>query len=98
MNVVAPYEPAQHHWFYNQQVDSKDSWQPFSREDSRRLEDAYSRVVATDGRRYDVRLHGRKRQRCSWFHEGSKDIDFHKGSKSGAPNRETVIIHNLLFC
>uniref|UniRef100_A0A673GDM7 WWE domain-containing protein n=1 Tax=Sinocyclocheilus rhinocerous TaxID=307959 RepID=A0A673GDM7_9TELE len=43
MNVVEPYEPVQHHWFYNQQVDSKDSWQPFSREDSQRLEDAYSR-------------------------------------------------------
>uniref|UniRef100_A0A8C2K3R1 WWE domain-containing protein n=1 Tax=Cyprinus carpio TaxID=7962 RepID=A0A8C2K3R1_CYPCA len=90
MNVVAPYEPAQHHWFYNQQVDSKDSWQPFSREDPWRLTVEDEVVVATDGRRYDVK-------RCSWFHEGSKDIDFHKGSKSGAPNRETVIIHNLLF-
>uniref|UniRef100_A0A8C1V7R7 DDHD domain containing 2 n=1 Tax=Cyprinus carpio TaxID=7962 RepID=A0A8C1V7R7_CYPCA len=96
MNVVEPYEPIQHHWFYNQQVDSKDSWQPFSREDSQRLEDAYSRVgknekdevVATDGRRYDVRLRERKRysvyweqkpaevRRCSWFHKGSKDMNY----------------------
>uniref|UniRef100_A0A8C1QSE0 DDHD domain containing 2 n=1 Tax=Cyprinus carpio TaxID=7962 RepID=A0A8C1QSE0_CYPCA len=96
MNVVEPYEPVQHHWFYNQQVDSKDSWQPFSREDSQRLEDAYSRVgknekdevVATDGRRYDVRLRERKRysvyweqkpaevRRCSWFHKGSKDMNY----------------------
>uniref|UniRef100_A0A671Q9S4 Phospholipid phosphatase 5-like n=1 Tax=Sinocyclocheilus anshuiensis TaxID=1608454 RepID=A0A671Q9S4_9TELE len=97
MNVVEPYEPVQHHWFYNQQVDSKDSWQPFSREDSRRLEDAYSRVgkcekdevvVATDGRRYDVRLRERKCysvyweqkpaevKRCAWFHKGSKDMSY----------------------
>uniref|UniRef100_A0A672S017 DDHD domain containing 2 n=1 Tax=Sinocyclocheilus grahami TaxID=75366 RepID=A0A672S017_SINGR len=97
MNVVEPYEPVQHHWFYNQQVDSKDSWQPFSREDSQRLEDAYSRVgkcekdevvVATDGRRYDVRLRERKRysvyweqkpaevKRCSWFHKDSKDMTY----------------------
>uniref|UniRef100_A0A673KYA1 Phospholipid phosphatase 5-like n=1 Tax=Sinocyclocheilus rhinocerous TaxID=307959 RepID=A0A673KYA1_9TELE len=97
MNVVEPYEPIQHHWFFNQQVDSKDSWQPFSREDSQRLEDAYSRVgkcekdevvVATDGKRYDIRLRERKRysvyweqkpaevRRCSWFHKGSKDINY----------------------
>ncbi|KAL1266770.1 hypothetical protein QQF64_002445, partial [Cirrhinus molitorella] len=97
MNVVEPYEPVQHHWFYNQQVDSKDSWQPFSREDSQQLEEAYSRVgkndkdevvVATDGRRYDVRLRERKRysvyweqkpaevRRCSWFQKGSKDLAY----------------------
>uniref|UniRef100_A0A672S0X2 DDHD domain containing 2 n=1 Tax=Sinocyclocheilus grahami TaxID=75366 RepID=A0A672S0X2_SINGR len=95
MNVVEPYEPVQHHWFYNQQVDSKDSWQPFSREDSQRLEDAYMGkcekdevVVATDGRRYDVRLRERKRysvyweqkpaevKRCSWFHKDSKDMTY----------------------
>ncbi|XP_026129323.1 phospholipase DDHD2-like isoform X2 [Carassius auratus] len=96
MNVVEPYEPVQHHWFYNQQTDSKDSWQPFSREDSQRLEEAYSRgkkekdevVVATDGRRYDVRLRERQRysvyweqkpaevRRCSWFHKGNKDLNY----------------------
>uniref|UniRef100_A0A671QWU2 Phospholipase DDHD2-like n=1 Tax=Sinocyclocheilus anshuiensis TaxID=1608454 RepID=A0A671QWU2_9TELE len=95
MNVVEPYEPIQYHWFFNQQVDSKDSWQPFSREDSQRLEDAYMGkcekdevVVATDGRRYDVRLRERKRysvyweqkpakvRRCSWFHKGSKDMNY----------------------
>lgn len=42
MTTAEPYEPVQHHWFYNQQVDSRDSWQPFSREDSQRLEDAYN--------------------------------------------------------
>ncbi|XP_051541665.1 phospholipase DDHD2 [Myxocyprinus asiaticus] len=97
MNTAEPYEPVQYHWFYNQLVDSKDSWQPFSREDSQRLEDAYNRVgksgkeevvVATEGRRYDVRLRERRRyamyweqaptevRRCSWFHKGSKDITY----------------------
>lgn len=97
MNIVEPYEPIQHHWFFNQQVDSKDSWQPFSREDSQRLEEAYARagkydkdevVVATDGRRYDVKLRERKRypvyweqkptevRRCSWFHKGNKDMSY----------------------
>lgn len=45
-------------------------------------------VVATEGRRYDVRLRERKRyavyweqmptevRRCSWFHKGSKDVHF----------------------
>ncbi|XP_026075456.1 phospholipase DDHD2-like isoform X1 [Carassius auratus] len=102
MNVVELYEPVQHHWFYNQQVDSKDSWQPFSREDSQRLEDAYSRVgkcekdevvVATDGRRYDVRLRERKRysvyweqkpaevRRCSWFHRSIKAMTYNPYSE-----------------
>ncbi|KAI7793327.1 phospholipase DDHD2 [Triplophysa rosa] len=97
MTTAEPYEPVQYHWFYNQQVDSRDSWQSFSREDSQRLEDAYSRVgkngmeevvVATEGRRYDVRLRERRRyavyweqtptevRRCSWFHKGSKDMNF----------------------
>nr|XP_055064700.1 phospholipase DDHD2 isoform X2 [Misgurnus anguillicaudatus] len=95
MTTAEPYEPVQHHWFYNQQVDSRDSWQPFSIEDSQRLEDAHSRgrsgteeVVATEGRRYDVQLHERKRyavyweqkptevRRCSWFYKGSKDVHF----------------------
>lgn len=45
-------------------------------------------VVATDGRRYDVRVRERKRysvyweqkptevRRCSWFHKGSKDMTY----------------------
>lgn len=93
MNVVEPYEPVQSHWFYNQQVDSKDSWQPFSREDSQRLEDAYSRVgknekdevvVATDGRRYDVSLRERKRYSVYWEQKPAEIRRcswFHKGSK-----------------
>lgn len=93
MNVVEPYEPVQHHWFYNQQVDCKDSWQPFSREDSQQLEEAYSRVgkkekdevvVATDGRRYDVQLRERKRYSVYWEQkpaEVRRCSWFHKDSK-----------------
>lgn len=45
-------------------------------------------VVATEGRRYDVKLRERRRysvyweqtptevRRCSWFHKGSKDMYF----------------------
>lgn len=52
MNVAEPYQPVQYHWFFNQQVDSKDSWQPFSREDSRRLEDAYSQGLSLSASGY----------------------------------------------
>ncbi|CAB1353964.1 unnamed protein product, partial [Coregonus sp. 'balchen'] len=40
--IEGVYEPVQHHWFHcEQQVDCKDSWLPFSREDSLRLEEAH---------------------------------------------------------
>lgn len=40
--IEGVYEPVQHHWFHcEQQVDCKDSWFPFSREDSPRLEEAH---------------------------------------------------------
>ncbi|XP_051540448.1 phospholipase DDHD2-like isoform X1 [Myxocyprinus asiaticus] len=93
MNAAEPYELVQYHWFYNQQVDSRDSWQPFSREDSQRLEDAFSRagksgreevVVAVEGRRYDVRLRERKRYAMYWEQaptEVRRCSWFHKGSK-----------------
>lgn len=48
MATAEPYEPVQYHWFFNQQVDSRDSWQPFSREDSQRLEDAFSQGLYID--------------------------------------------------
>ncbi|XP_076875951.1 triacylglycerol hydrolase DDHD2 [Brachyhypopomus gauderio] len=90
------YEPVQYHWFYNQKVHGRDSWQPFSRKDSQRLEDAHKRadvgdvdlLVATEGRRYDVRLTERLRyavyweqepsevRRCSWFHKGNKEMTY----------------------
>ncbi|KAM9456497.1 triacylglycerol hydrolase DDHD2 isoform 2-T3 [Clarias gariepinus] len=88
------YTPVRCHWFYKQTADGKDSWKPFSTEDSQRLEAAHTHgctdevVVATEGRRYDVRLKERRRyavywdqppsevRRCSWFHKGSKEIYF----------------------
>ncbi|KAF5892770.1 phospholipase DDHD2 isoform X2, partial [Clarias magur] len=89
-----PYTPVCCHWFYKQTADGKDSWKPFSTEDSQRLEAAHTHggadevVVATEGRRYDVRLKERRRyavywdqapsevRRCSWFHKGSKEMHF----------------------
>ncbi|XP_046907480.1 phospholipase DDHD2-like [Hypomesus transpacificus] len=96
------YEPVQHHWFYCQQADSEDSWIPFSVVDSQRLEEAFCHVkancvdegeqeeviVATEGRRFDVRLKERRRhaayweqpplevRRCSWFHRGDKEASY----------------------
>lgn len=39
-DVLPPYEPVQPHWFYYQQEEDKDSWLPFSKADSRNLEQA----------------------------------------------------------
>uniref|UniRef100_A0A8C7VCD7 DDHD domain containing 2 n=1 Tax=Oncorhynchus mykiss TaxID=8022 RepID=A0A8C7VCD7_ONCMY len=91
-SLQSVYEPVEHHWFHcEQQVDCKDSWFPFSREDSPRLEETRGveeMVVATEGRRFDVRLKERRRyavyweqppsevRRCSWFHKGDKDISY----------------------
>ncbi|XP_046717786.1 phospholipase DDHD2 isoform X1 [Silurus meridionalis] len=87
-----PYTPVRCHWFYKQIADGKDSWKPFSSEDSQKLEEAHTHgaddevVVATEGRRYDVRLKERRRhaiywdqapsevRRCSWFHKGNKEV------------------------
>ncbi|KAI5624567.1 phospholipase DDHD2 isoform X1, partial [Silurus asotus] len=90
------YTPVRCHWFYKQMADGKDSWKPFSSEDSQKLEEAHTHglhagaddevVVATEGRRYDVRLKERRRhaiywdqapsevRRCSWFHKGNKEV------------------------
>lgn len=50
------YEPVSPHWFYCKIVDSKETWIPFTSEDSQQLEEAYGsgkdcngRVVPTDG-------------------------------------------------
>uniref|UniRef100_A0A673X2X8 DDHD domain containing 2 n=1 Tax=Salmo trutta TaxID=8032 RepID=A0A673X2X8_SALTR len=98
--VTGVYEPVQHHWFHCQNpVDCRSSWIPFSREDSLRLEETHKHgetsgqgevevVVATEGRRFDVRLKERRCfavyweqpplevRRCSWFHKGDKDISY----------------------
>nr|XP_033804734.1 phospholipase DDHD2 isoform X2 [Geotrypetes seraphini] len=78
------YEPVAPHWFY-----CKDSWAPFNKEDSQRLEAALTSeedpIIATDGGRYDVLLGQRMRyavywdeqvsevRRCTWFYKGEKD-------------------------
>ncbi|XP_030057798.1 triacylglycerol hydrolase DDHD2 [Microcaecilia unicolor] len=78
------YQPVTPHWFY-----CKDSWAPFSKEDSHRLEAALisedDPIIATDGGRYDVLLRQRMRyavywdeqvsevRRCTWFYKGEKD-------------------------
>ncbi|XP_035292321.1 phospholipase DDHD2 isoform X3 [Anguilla anguilla] len=73
MDAVLPaYEPVQPHWFYWRRADGKDSWLPFSREDSQKLEEAFTAggkeevVVATEGERYDVKLTERKRYAVYW--------------------------------
>ncbi|XP_023694394.1 triacylglycerol hydrolase DDHD2 isoform X3 [Paramormyrops kingsleyae] len=39
--VPSAYEAVQPHWFYCRRADTKDSWMPFSTEDSQKLEQAY---------------------------------------------------------
>ncbi|KAG7476851.1 hypothetical protein MATL_G00087200 [Megalops atlanticus] len=87
----APYEPVQPHWFYCRRTGSKDSWLPFSREDSWKLEETHNSceqrgpvVVATDGGRYDVNLTERKRFAVYWEQAPSevrRCTWFYKGDK-----------------
>ncbi|KAG9354715.1 hypothetical protein JZ751_001428 [Albula glossodonta] len=91
MDALPPaYEPVQPHWFYCRRADAKDSWLPFSREDSQKLEDAYKAggkeevVVATEGERYDVRLTERMRYAVYWEQAPSevrRCTWFYKGDK-----------------
>ncbi|XP_041743871.2 phospholipase DDHD2-like isoform X2 [Coregonus clupeaformis] len=95
--IEGVYEPVQHHWFHcEQQVDCKDSWLPFSREDSLRLEEAHKHgetrgaeevVVSTEGRRFDVRLKERRRYAVYWEQPPSevrRSSWFHKGDKDNS--------------
>uniref|UniRef100_A0A8B9L3I5 DDHD domain containing 2 n=1 Tax=Astyanax mexicanus TaxID=7994 RepID=A0A8B9L3I5_ASTMX len=102
-----PYEPVQHHWFYNQKSEGRDCWQPFSFEDSHRLEDAFTRVgesegevvVATEGRRYDVCVKERRRYAVYWDQTSSEVRRcswFHKGSKEISYTPHTEDISSLL--
>ncbi|XP_067087208.1 phospholipase DDHD2-like isoform X1 [Osmerus mordax] len=86
------YQMVQPHWFYCRRADDKDSWLPFSLEDSGKLEESFANggeaVVAVEGERYDVRVKERKRyavyweqapsevRRCTWFYKGDKDIKY----------------------
>ncbi|KAI4875244.1 hypothetical protein NFI96_010712 [Prochilodus magdalenae] len=101
------YEPVQHHWFYNQKTDGRDYWQPFSNEDSQRLEEAFAHagksegevMVATEGRRYDVCVKERRRYAVYWDQTSSEVRRcswFHKGSKEMSYTPHTEDICDLL--
>uniref|UniRef100_A0A8C9V883 DDHD domain containing 2 n=1 Tax=Scleropages formosus TaxID=113540 RepID=A0A8C9V883_SCLFO len=90
MDAVPPlYEPVQPHWFYCRRTDTKDSWLPFSMEDSQKLEELFSDgvkevVVATEGERYDVKLKERRRYAVYWEQAPSevrRCTWFYKGDK-----------------
>ncbi|XP_017574960.1 phospholipase DDHD2 isoform X1 [Pygocentrus nattereri] len=102
-----PYEPVQHHWFYNQKTDGRHCWQPFSKQDSERIEEAYAHagesegevIVATEGRRYDVCLKERRRYAVYWDQTSSEVRRcswFHKGSKEMSYTPHTEDISDLL--
>lgn len=85
------YEPVCPHWFYCRRVDSQDTWVPFSRGDSQKLEEAFLSgqnpnkiVVATDGGRFDVYLGQRMRFPIYW-EQAATEVRrcswFYKGNK-----------------
>lgn len=81
------YEPVQKHWFYKTTQDVKTYWLPFSKIDSHALEESFistetdSKIIHTDGGRFDVDVVARTRapvywsgspeeiRRCSWFYK-----------------------------
>ncbi|CAB3364606.1 Hypothetical predicted protein [Cloeon dipterum] len=84
------YERVSYHWFFKRVIEKKDIWSPFSSIDSQALEAAFQSgnkeiIVPTDGGRYDVNVHERKRvpiywdqtpnevRRCSWFYKNPLD-------------------------
>ncbi|XP_068130714.1 phospholipase DDHD2-like [Hyperolius riggenbachi] len=82
------YEPVIPHWFYQ---DKKEFWHPFSKEDSDKLEAAfssgknpYSIVIPVCGGRYDVYL-GSRRRVCVYWEEKDSLVHrctwFYKGDK-----------------
>ncbi|XP_043940250.1 phospholipase DDHD2 isoform X2 [Protopterus annectens] len=85
------YEPVYPHWFYCKKLDSRDTWVPFSRGDSQKLEEAFLSgqdpnkiVVATDGGRFDVYLGQRMRFPVYW-EQAATEVRrcswFYKGDK-----------------
>lgn len=68
------YQPVQHHWFYKKNVeDTKEIWIPFSKRDSKALEEAYmsdkptpEQIVSTDGGRFDVNIELRIKTPVYW--------------------------------
>lgn len=86
----APYQAVQPHWFFCRRADDNTSWQPFSIEDSVKLESAYciesceEILVAVDGERYDVHINERKRYAVYWEQaptEVRRCTWFYKGDK-----------------
>ncbi|XP_068130711.1 phospholipase DDHD2-like [Hyperolius riggenbachi] len=84
------YEAVIPHWFYQVQ-DNKGSWHPFSKEDSDKLEAAFSSgknpnsiVIPVCGGRYDVYLGSRQRL-CVFWEEADSVVQrctwFYKGDK-----------------
>ncbi|XP_077326072.1 triacylglycerol hydrolase DDHD2 isoform X1 [Lithobates pipiens] len=90
METPMTYEAVVPHWFYRIQ-DTKGSWNPFSKEDSDKLEEAYCSgqnpngiVIPVCGGRYDVYLGGRRRLSVYWDEEDSlvqRCTWFFKGDK-----------------
>ncbi|XP_034026034.1 phospholipase DDHD2 isoform X3 [Thalassophryne amazonica] len=88
-SVQVPYQPVQPHWFFCHRA-TDNTWLPFSREDSDKLEKAYSTadreevVVAVDGERYDVHVKERMRYAIYWDQaptEVRRCTWFYKGDK-----------------
>uniref|UniRef100_A0AAX7SC19 DDHD domain containing 2 n=1 Tax=Astatotilapia calliptera TaxID=8154 RepID=A0AAX7SC19_ASTCA len=86
----APYQEVQPHWFFCRRADDNTSWLPFSREDSDKLENAFTnsknedKVVAVEGQRYDVHVKERKRYAVYWEQAPSevrRCTWFYKGDK-----------------
>ncbi|KAM3927129.1 triacylglycerol hydrolase DDHD2 isoform 2-T3 [Leptodactylus fuscus] len=91
METTMSYEAVVPHWFYTRTQDNKGSWNPFSKEDSDKLEAAFcsganpnSIVVPVCGGRYDVYLGSRRRLSVYWDEEDSvvqRCTWFYKGDK-----------------
>ncbi|KAG8574270.1 hypothetical protein GDO81_009118 [Engystomops pustulosus] len=91
METTMCYEAVVPHWFYARTQDGRDIWNPFSKEDSDKLEAAFcsgvnpnSIVVPVCGGRYDVYLGSRRCLSVYWDEEDSvvqRCSWFYKGDK-----------------
>ncbi|XP_063787601.1 phospholipase DDHD2 isoform X2 [Pseudophryne corroboree] len=79
MEIPLTYEAVIPHWFYHKIQDDRGSWNPFSREDSEKLEAAFcsgqnpnSIVIPVCGGRYDVYLGSRRMLSVYWDEEDSE--------------------------
>ncbi|XP_040270689.1 phospholipase DDHD2 isoform X1 [Bufo bufo] len=78
METTTCYEAVVPHWFYSKTQDGNSYWNPFSKEDSDKLEAAFcsgvnpnSIVIPVCGSRYDVYLGSRRRLSVYWDQEDS---------------------------